>query len=573
MNEKVNSLHLNYLDFDIYSKRIGLFYHNKEIIGSLFGFILTVIYIIVSLSLFIFYTITTIKKRNISVHDSYLYQKEAPSMNLNPNLFYFAFGVENNLADFTRFIDETIYYPKVYFINKIKEGSIFKSVEESPLDIERCKQEKFGEEYQKLLVKNELNNSYCIKDLNLTLIGNTKFDKMSYIKIEIYPCSNTTENQNHCKSKEIINSYLSGTFISILTKDIGLEPTNYEKPIVPTFQELYVTIDRNYFRDFSLFFGIVEIQTDEGLFYEKIKKERYLNFIKTSQGIYNQDEESFYNKSMCDVEFRISDDIRVQKRTYRKMNEVFAITGGYMQLISTICSILTFLTKTIIHQMKLVNDLFDFCPKQKKIFLKYDFEKLFLNHYINKKKNDNFSSNNLRNMFLDKYSNSIFNYNKNNFLKLNNTEKLEVNKMSENYNNSKGIKEKDSSNIENKSKVALLSHRINSISQFSKNSIFNKNQIIKQKDSFYEKNKCLENNAIRKIKFNPLYYLFFPKYKQNNNDSNLFNLAIYIYKKKMDIIYLFHIILVFEKLMKLEKEKILNNKEIMINLKEIEFFS
>ena len=41
----------------------------------------------------------------------------------------------------------------------------------------------------------------------------------------------------------------------------------------------------------------------------------------------------------------------------------------------------------------------------------------------------------------------------------------------------------------------------------------------------------------------------------------------------MDIIYLFHIILVFEKLMKLEKEKILNNKEIMINLKEIEFFS
>lgn len=46
-------------------------------------------------------------------------------MNLNPNSFYFAFGVENNLADFARFIDETIYYPKVYFINKIKEGSKF----------------------------------------------------------------------------------------------------------------------------------------------------------------------------------------------------------------------------------------------------------------------------------------------------------------------------------------------------------------------------------------------------------------------------------------------------------------
>ena len=82
--------------------------------------------------------------------------------------------------------------------------------------------------------------------------------------------------------------------------------------------------------------------------------------------------ENFYNKSMCDVEFRISDDIRVQKRTYMKMNEVFAITGGYMQLISTIFTILTFLTKTLMHQLKLVNDIFDFYPKQNKISLKIE---------------------------------------------------------------------------------------------------------------------------------------------------------------------------------------------------------
>jgi len=572
MNEKANNFNLSFLDFDIYSKKIGLFYHNKEKIGSLFGFILTVIYIGVSMSLFIFYTFTTIKKRDINVHDSYLYQKEAPSINLNPNLFYFAFGVQNNLADFSRFIDETIYFPKVYFINKKKEGSIFKLVEEIPLDIERCRQEKFGEEYQKLLVENELNNSYCIKELNLTLIGNSKFDKMSYIKIEIYPCLNTTENKNLCKSKEIINSYLSGTYISILTKDIGLEPTNYENPIVPIFQDIYVTIDKTYFRDFSLYFGIVEIQTDEGLFYEKIKKERYLNFIKTSQGIYNQEEENFYNKSMCDVEFRISDDIRVQKRTYMKMSEVFVITGGYMQLISTIFTILTFLTKTLMHQLKLVNDIFDFYPKQNKISLKYDLQNLFFCPSFNNKKKD-YSLKNLQNMFSDKYSNSIFNYKKNKFLKLNNTEKIKADKLSDINCNKKSKKEKDYSNLENKSKVAFLSHGINSISQISKNSIFNKNQIIKQKDSFYEKSKYAENKEIRKIKINPFFYKYFPKYKNNNEDINLFNLAISFYKKKMDIVYLFHNILLFEKLLKFEKENIMNNKDIVLNLNEIEFFS
>ena len=333
----------HYLDFDIFSKSIGFFYHDKEKIGSMVGFILTILYIIFSLFLFLFYTLSTINKRDMKVHDSLLFQKEAPEMDINPDIFYFAFGIENYLTGYTRFIDETIYYPKVVYINKIKEGPNFIVTEERPLHFERCQEYKFGEDYQHLLVKGELNNSYCLNDLNLTLAGNFKYDKLSYIKIGIYPCINTTENENHCKPKEVINSFLSGTFISILAKDIGLEPSNYSRPYIPTFQDLYVTIDKSYFTEFCLFFGITEIQTDEGLFSEKIRKERYMNFVKTTQGIYYQDEDSFYKGNpICEVQIRMGDDIRIQKRTYMKMSEVLAITGGYMQLISTIFSIITF---------------------------------------------------------------------------------------------------------------------------------------------------------------------------------------------------------------------------------------
>ena len=71
--------------------------------------------------------------------------------------------------------------------------------------------------------------------------------------------------------------------------------------------------------------------------------QRYLNYIKSTQGFYYQDEKNYYNgSSMCEIQIRINDDIRVQKRTYRKMTDVFAITGGYMQLISTIFSVITF---------------------------------------------------------------------------------------------------------------------------------------------------------------------------------------------------------------------------------------
>ena len=330
---------IHYLDFDIFSKSIGFFYHDKDKMGSIIGFIFTIIYVIISISLFLYYLITTINKRGMKVHDSLLFQKEAPIIDINNHLFYFAFGVENYETGYTRYINETIYYPKVEYINKIKDGPYFKIIKKTPLTFERCQEQKFGKEYQHLLVKGELNNSYCINNLNLSLAGNFKYDKLSYINIGIYPCVNSSNNNNHCQSKEIINKYLSGTFISILAEDIGLEPSNYSYPIIPTFQDLYITIDKSYFTEFCIFFGITEIQTDIGLLYEKIHKSRYMNYVKTTQGMYYRDEDNFENGGpICEVQIRMADDIRIQKRTYMKMSEVFALTGGYMQLISTFIS-------------------------------------------------------------------------------------------------------------------------------------------------------------------------------------------------------------------------------------------
>lgn len=56
----------NLLFFDIYSKRASFFYNNHEKIGSLFGLVLTLIYISVSLILFIYYIALTLKRKILS---------------------------------------------------------------------------------------------------------------------------------------------------------------------------------------------------------------------------------------------------------------------------------------------------------------------------------------------------------------------------------------------------------------------------------------------------------------------------------------------------------------------------
>ena len=548
-------------DFDMYSQKIGFFYNRKDKISSSFGIFLTIIYIIASLGLFIFYITKTIKRTTINVHDSTMYLKEFSEIYIDPNLFYFAFGIENPETG-TRFIDETIYYVKVTYFEQIKEGSTLKTIEERELEIERCKQEKFGEKYQSLLVEGELNNSYCISNINLTISRGSKLDRLSYIKVGIYPCVNNTENNNHCKSREVIDQHISGTFLTLLVKDIGLDPSNYSDPVIPIFKEIRTTLDKSFFRDLILYFGITEIQTDEGLLTENIHKENYINFIKSHQNIYYRDVVNYYNgETMGEIQFKIGDDIRIQKRSFSKMTEVFAITGGYMQLISTIFKIISLLSNKLNYEEKIINSLFNIYPDRKKITLKTKIQNK-LNEYHDRKNNFVSFRRNKRLSNISIQGNSEFSaFYKNNLNKINNNDNInQSNNMditsNDNTNNNQYMKIfKSQKNIndrkpkellnlnENKSKADLLNISSNN------NSINIINKLQKQNNKNTITSEVGEDIKSKKININIFNYCF-PKCNNYKEDIRLFVLSLSFYKKEMDITNLFYIILLIEKMSK-----------------------
>ena len=62
-----------FLKYDIYSKQIGFFFHNNDTIGTYFGSFLTLLYIFISIILFIICIDITIKQLNFKVYDSTIY--------------------------------------------------------------------------------------------------------------------------------------------------------------------------------------------------------------------------------------------------------------------------------------------------------------------------------------------------------------------------------------------------------------------------------------------------------------------------------------------------------------------
>ena len=263
-------------------------------------------------------------------------------------------------------------------------------------------------------------------------------------------------------------------------------------------------------------------------------------------------------------------------------------------LISTIFSIITFLTNKIDHEVKIVNSLFNFYPNKRKIALKHQIQNISLESPFGNK-DRNFSLQKLRdvNLSLNKKINYSLNRNNNNNINIihannndNSSQQIDITKKQniingriiqsnhntyDNYIDNK--KDKKSSNDENninKSKNAFLNFGKHSNSPYKKRNIFKQSIIIKKKETIVDELNKNRNNK-KNIDFNSFYYYCFHKFNNNKIDKEiikLFNFAITFYKQKLDIIYIFHVILLFEKIIEERKKKILSDEDSFFHLNE-----
>ena len=588
---------ISLLDFDIYSRRISFFYKNKEKIGSSLGIVLTFLYAMISITLFLYYFIRTIRKDEVTPSDSTIYPSTIPSFDINKNTFYLAFGLEHP-TKFIRFIDEKIYYPEVLFVQRNKESGQFVKKEETILSIERCDVSKFGEEYQNLFQEEDLYNSYCLKDFNLTLKGGFKFDKMSFIKINIYPCKNSSENNNHCKPQKEIDFYLTSGYFSILAKDIGLNPFNYSFPTLPLIQDIYTVIDKSFRTEFIIYYGITEIDTDIGLFTTNIKKETYLKYINNYHTIFlSEDNDYLSGKEILSAQIRLQDSIYFQKRSYSKMSQVFSTTGGYMQVISTFFSLISLLTKKISLEKKLLNSLFNFNIKNKKIILCVEYQKrLDYNTTLNKGRDSNFIPYEAKKSIISnmrRRRNSILILDKNDTISpalkkgiskdnqiLKNVQNYRNNRFKEDMNEifKKLSKEKEqNTNINNhsinRSKVEMLNKEENSnfnqMSEFFDRNIEKKIPNNLSNFNLIKDFKIVDKGNCATIHFNLFDYYCLRRFSKKRTEIELFKFGINFYKSQMDIINFFNIMFLTQIMLTQKSEKkhnILSQKiELSIN--------
>ena len=547
-----------YFNFDMYARSPNFYFKNHDRINTCFGTLLTLVYIIVSLTLFIYHSIITIRRKNFKVHDSTIYGQEMPFIDLNSNILYFAFGLEDPQT-MNRFIDDSIYVPKIVFVDKAKINDELVTVYQQNLEIEKCNVINFGENYQHLFLEDELNNSYCLKkfEQNLTLAGGYKYERFSYIRIRIYPCVNSSENNFSCKSQEEIDRFMSSGYFSIILKDIGLNPSNYPIPVLPTLQDLYTTIDKRIYKNYILNLGITEIHTDIGLFQESIKTQKYLQFRKEMETFTFRNEEEYYQgKSVIIAQLKLDDNINVQTRSYIKIPEIFSTIGGYMQLMNTAFLLLTLIVNKFYLELKIINSIFKFNLKKKKLIMKLqklnDFEDLHISNIhspiINYKKMtnitqhldllDNKSKNSLmKENEINNISLLNFSENKNDF-DINNKNKITI--LKKNKRKSNVLSVENSKMEQTKDKMSKKNLRFSQDHIKENGTNFNKRNILFNEFSFKDFNDKIELNMFD-------YCCCHLVYGKRHKIIELYNITNSFYRKKLDVVNVFNLLLLTER--------------------------
>ena len=550
---------LNILFFDIYSKRASFFYNNQEKIGSYFGLFLTLIYIALSLILFIYYIINTLKRNNIVIYDSKKFTHELPIVNINSSNFYFAFGLENK-ETLNRFIDESIYYPEIVFIDGTKVNGEFVINSKKNLEYEECKEENFGKNFQHLLLRGELNNSYCLKDVNfnLSLIGGFKYEKMSYISIKIFPCKNSTKNNNHCRSQKEIDKFFSNVYLSFLIKDIGLNPENFSSPEIPIFRDLDTIIDKRLYRRMILKYGVTEVLTDEGLISENVRTINYLQFREVFQSFSFLEEEDYKNGTdLCLIQLRLDDTIHIQKRKYTKLSEIFSRIGGYMQFIYTLFSILALFLNKLNLELKIINSIFNFDLEKKKMALKYqslrDFDSITIPRYnrnlifssrrsVRSSKKSSNAERSQNYLVSNQNISSIFEKSKERKIDDSQSSKIEINRNKNS--NIQSLSVKNIKKVKNRKSLSKNENVIN----YTKLNLPKLNMPTNAINYHQDSNNNLKKFN-EKIDFNLFDYLLRKKNALIKRKIELYKLGINFYKKRMDLIHVFTLLLITEKIL------------------------
>lgn len=346
---------------DIFGQNVKLLFNSQRKFPSILGGIFTICVIIIVLVSIINLGKEIVYKTEPKLNVMNLFTVNSPLIELNPSSLLFAFQVIDR--DYMPFYDESYFTFNLYnfVVNRtLPESSMFKN---NPLNLINCTEyfDYFANQetsYRKYnfsnnFNSNNLNEAFCIENLNAQIGGNFITDYFSNIRFSINRCNNST-SKVQCKSREEINEKIRGAFFEFYFIDKYIDSADFKDPFIKYFNQYFILLD-DYYKFIDIFFTNTTINSDAGFLTPNKQNKTVVKFD------YYREQFNTYEKDLIlDFYINSSKNMIYITRIYMKLQDLFATVGGIISICLVIGKHLSlYLNKYKMYEI-ILNTLYNF---------------------------------------------------------------------------------------------------------------------------------------------------------------------------------------------------------------------
>jgi hypothetical protein len=338
---------------DILSNNIVINYKTRPRHGNIAGGILTILIIMCSLGLSIYFSLELVQRENPKAYLVSKFIDDAGLLNFDKQGLFHYIYIRNPLNVITKYDPRMI---NVTGIVRSDGGSYF-----GTYLFDQCSYElDFAglEEYFPESIKERIDTSLCMRtfigpdgkkqvkdsaDANFTYphgqygMSSLSHDPVSYT-LSINKCVNSSLNNNNCAPLEQINEYYTEKYFAMKFIDNYFDVTDYRKPIVKYVNTINGILGPDHISNNWLNYLKVNLTTQDGLIFDDKKDKESYKFDYRVEIV----GASIGDSQILNLNFYLQNMTQFYNRSYMKLQDVLANIGGIVKFFIVAGTILNF---------------------------------------------------------------------------------------------------------------------------------------------------------------------------------------------------------------------------------------
>ena len=264
--------------FDLFSINFHFYSECQAIHHNTFGGIMTILFVLICISVFIAIEFNDLRKLNpISSKSELSYLFDNSKENLDNKKIWVPFRI---VTYENKFIDHRgILYPLIYLVKRTKNSYGEMDLKYTELNYKLCNETSMINKTDNYIIDVKLNELFCIDDEFNIIDSSWNKNEVYYLEINLYNCKNginyDEKNPNCTSFDKLLTYYNTSWLFEFYYPVVQFQPTDKKMPIYVVYNTNFYRLSRYTHKVERLYLKQNILSDNQSLFSKKTKKSSF----------------------------------------------------------------------------------------------------------------------------------------------------------------------------------------------------------------------------------------------------------------------------------------------------------